>query len=1103
MRTQQWFVCAVLAAAVVLALCGLAAAANPNWPNGPNDNPQLEPPDDPNFPNQWNLFSYIPEQCLPTIRQAEIALGSGVSADRAWQVTTGSPKVVIAILDSGVYFEDPDLVNKYYLNKGELPQPMNGDQLCPNWDCNGSGVFNVQQYANDPRVFDANGNGILDPGDLILIFSDGIDNDHNGYIDDICGWDFFRNTNYPEDETRFGHGTQESEIAAAQTNNGIGGAGVCPNCLLLPVRVGDTFVADANRFAQGVVFATDSGASVISEALGTVNNTPFARAAVEYALSHNVAISASAADENAFHHNYPANYSRTITVNNLLYDLPMPNTTSFMALDARTNWGSKITVDGSSGCCSSCATAVVGGGLGLIYSRAIETGLNPPLTADEVFSIVAASATDVYLPEAAYEWWKYRTLPGWDKYTGHGRFNARAAVDMVTPTTIPPEAYIDSPGWFELVNPASGSAAIVGYVNARRASSFSYKLEAQGGVDPDPSSWTLFGHAENLTAPVHGVLGKIASARLRGTKAVSDDVTGEHAALVRLTVTDSRGNTTEYYHQFFFYSDPDWAPGFPIDLGASGEAPLTMADLAGDGVFALIVAAGDGAIHAFRAGGQEMPGWPQYVDLVAGQDPAGPNYLNSAAYRSGQMPSAWRQGVVGAPAVGDLDGTGEMSVVVGTLGGELYAWRADGELRAGFPVAMDPAHLDPTMRLDTGFFGAPLLTDLEGDGKFDIVAAGMDQYVYAWRGDGSAVAGWPVLCRDPSGNDGARIAATPAAANLFGDGRYEILVGTNEVYGNTGRVYALWPDGNGHAGGPFLPGWPIDVYGYNLNTLPILATGVSTSVTTADFAGDGKDRIVTHAGVAPPVIYDADGSIVHVMCPWIRSPHSGSVEPIMIPLDANVAIADLEGDGRLAIIEAGPGIREGIQLAITGLRIPADMLIGAWTADDGAGLTYFPRILEDNVFLGSSAVADITGDGRPSVIAGSGGYFLHAYNALGVEPAGWPKFTGGWLMGTAVVGDMDGDGLLEVAAATREGGLFVWKTKGRADGDIQWPSYQHDAQHSGNYGWPLPHQAGPDDDDNDDNDNDDDNDDDDNDNDDASPPAPPAAHASGKGGCGC
>ncbi len=190
-------------------------------------------------------------------------------------------RVIIAVLDSGIEWEHPDLVNKHYLNAKELAgcKPAATDTSTDEWDVNGDGVFSIPDYlAADPaygpaKDAEGNKNGIFDPGDLIRTCSDGKDDDANGFTDDISGWDAYRGDNDPYDDTRYGHGTGEAGDSAAEGNNGVGGLGVCPNCTVLNVRVGDSFVVDANEFATGVIFSVDSGASVVQEALGSVNNT--------------------------------------------------------------------------------------------------------------------------------------------------------------------------------------------------------------------------------------------------------------------------------------------------------------------------------------------------------------------------------------------------------------------------------------------------------------------------------------------------------------------------------------------------------------------------------------------------------------------------------------------------------------------------------------------------------------------------------------------------------------------------------------------------------------------------------------------------------------
>ena len=82
-----------------------------------------------------------------------------------------------------------------------------------------------------------NGNGFVDPEDILVEFSDGDDDDHNGYTDDISGWDFYDDQNDPGTvDSAYGHANGQQEQAAAETNNGYRNAGICPKCLLLPIK---------------------------------------------------------------------------------------------------------------------------------------------------------------------------------------------------------------------------------------------------------------------------------------------------------------------------------------------------------------------------------------------------------------------------------------------------------------------------------------------------------------------------------------------------------------------------------------------------------------------------------------------------------------------------------------------------------------------------------------------------------------------------------------------------------------------------------------------------------------------------------------------------
>jgi len=142
-----------------------------------------------------------------------------VKADLVWEQTTGDTTQVIGILDTGVDWNHPDLKNKIWTNPGEIP-----------------------------------GNGI--------------DDDGNGLIDDIRGWDYINNDNNPMDDNS--HGTHVAGIAAAETNNGIGIAGVNWNAKIMPLKVFQSSGrGDAANIAKAIIYATIKGATVINMSFGS------------------------------------------------------------------------------------------------------------------------------------------------------------------------------------------------------------------------------------------------------------------------------------------------------------------------------------------------------------------------------------------------------------------------------------------------------------------------------------------------------------------------------------------------------------------------------------------------------------------------------------------------------------------------------------------------------------------------------------------------------------------------------------------------------------------------------------------------------------------
>jgi MYXO-CTERM domain-containing protein len=1140
-------------------LCALGAAASPllpghaaaGWPPPPNATPTdlADPTNWPNDPGygysatedgQWNLYSFMPT-VSKNVRQAETA--SGMSVDMAWRLTIGDPSVVIAITDSGIKWDEDDLIEKAYLNYKELQnhKPLHADGTScdgagalAGFDCNGDGVFTVSDYKDSPNLTpaasaghplgDRNGNGKLDAGDLILNFSDGIDDDGNGYVDDISGWDFMKDDNDPYDDTRYGHGTGEARDSSAAANNGMGDAGVCPSCRFLPMRAGDSFITDVTSFGKAIAYATDNGARIVQCALGTINMNRFAQSALDYAYENNVLVVTSMADENSRHHNVPSAANHTLPVHAITFDAnSIKNATTFLGFHPCSNFGGQNFLSGSGSGCSSEATGKLSGIAGLVYSAAVKYNLSPQLTPGEAQSLFFMTADDInvpesQLPDAQYKW----SQPGFDQRFGYGRVNANKAVEAIRDKKIPPAVDIVSPTWFSILYKDQASTIDVkGTVSAKRATSFDYVVEWAPGVQPLDGEFKAVAPETKNVPPTMVIGGDTPLATLDLSKIDPthtrdvDSFYGENdtAITVRVRSTAHYGDPVgdvrgELRRTYYVYSDPTLAKGFPIYVGESGETSPKMADIDGDGVKDLIYPTTGGTLHVFKlskTGAAELPGFPYHAlpedGLISpAPTPTTPVYLAAPAYKSGGIdPKSAGEPFMLSPAIADLDGDGKMEIVLATYSGSIYVVGSDGKDRAGWPKRLplvpscthdasqpkvDPC-MDEQTRIARGAFAAPVLADLDGDGKLDIIQAAFDGKVYAFHADGTALDGWPVeihytgkLSAEPEKN---RILTTPAVADFNGDGIPDLLVGSNERLGSGGQAGAIYIiDGRGtKAPATVLPNWPITMTSFQL--FPMVAEGVPNAGIIASF--NGKPHAIMHGNATLPLILPVDPGVqpslaatppnaqpqrpdpndatktLKGIAPAAQfGPLSGAETPnTMFPLFAQPSAGDMDQDGVPDVVASGGSLNLAINLQASGGNsgLRGDNLLAIWSGKTGNMLPAAPMVLEDFTFFNSQAIVDLDNDDYPEVITGSGGYFVHAFNACGQEPKGWPKFTGQWIISTAAVGDLDGDHQMEVALGSRDGWLYVWHTEGKDDGVVEWESFHHDNRNTGNLDTPL------------------------------------------------
>jgi hypothetical protein len=1272
----------MLACASALVLCGAVAgsaqASFPYLPSGGNPNDYstyksgagVVPTD--LGGNDWKFaatrvdpdYATEPKE-LNGVRGAHV-VDASPSATTAWMTTTGRPDVTIAVLDSGIEWDNPgamdDLRFKLRLNRAELPVPQTGGPTrdasaaasCPNgtqnpndaYDVNGDGVFNLRDYACDPRVTASTGPrvgpaGKLTPQDVLIAFSNGDDGDGNGYVDDIAGWDFVDNDNDPYDDVQYGHGTGEARDSSAEANNG-GDTGSCPNCTFIPLRVGDSFVADVNRFAQASIYAVDNNVLVIQEALGTLNNSSLARHAVDYAYDHGVAVMASAADEAAQHHNWPSSMPHVIVTNSVVkYDSTFtPAQKSYVEFNGCTNFASKVTVSIPSSSCSSNAVGLAAGMAGLIYSAAKNAQhagtLDPSpdstcqrpggneclITPNEVRQLMASGrispgnphanapilteqADDINfisgVPEPSCagapsadctdpnrffplanalgtgrpveaittpaETRSYGAHKGFDQYYGYGRVNMVKAVEATGGATMPPEAEITGPEWYEQIDPARPNLDISGYVNAR-GRGYTCVVEVAPGSDPtndaDFTPVTSSNWCDNTTQHAierSGVLAQVNLTALKAKFPSGTDFTGSaptalsntssdgphqnnrparepYGFTVRLRVTTKPSPTTtlmgEDRRNLYLHRDSQLKPGFPKQFASDGASSPALVDLDGDNRNEMVFGTSDGRVHAIKPDGSEAPGFPVHTDAL-------PLHTGGQAFKSGEVPETASFGaILSSLATGDIDHDGAPEVVATDMEGRLYVWSAKGELEwkretnpawSGKPL--QPFHnvrCGTRCRTQHGFIASPVLANLDGsaDGKLDVIAAGMDRHVYAWTANGDAVGGFPVLVIDRDKvtsidpqthvptfktgigdalNQGA-IVDTPAVGDLNGDGKLEIVVGTNEEYsadqdggmnaglssgtigaiGSAGSQVGLSPansrlfairsggDPNGVStknSDVFLPGWPVKIGVLLAELLPVVGEGVTGApvigdVTCASGGGGPKVGAVSDAG--PGYIFNADGSSCYGKASGLDGQQhdktlasdgaglSAQGPKYDTPVLAAVGhpafgVLDPSGATGPSFLAPTAGLIRALDLAFPEYQGGQDFLT-AWNGSTGAFQPGYPVPVNDLQFLTGPSVGNVDALPGDEAVGGTASLDLNAVNAAGQPVSGFPKLSSDWMVTNPVIGsfgtlDTDADAHNVVGAMTRRGTLFAYDTPAPACPLGSWPRFHHDNANSG------------------------------------------------------
>ncbi|HEU5404250.1 MAG TPA: S8 family serine peptidase, partial [Terriglobales bacterium] len=906
------------------------------------------------------------------------------------------------------------------------------------------------------------------------IAGNGIDDDGDGYVDDLHGWNFVSNTNDPFDD--HGHGTHVSGTIAAAGNNGIGVIGVAWHAKIMPVKALDyTGSGYDSALADAIVYAANNGADVISNSWGGYGSSQTIADAVSYAYNMGAVIVAAAGNNGDDARNCtPANLDDVITVaattpNHTLavfsnfgpkIDVAAPGVDILSLRASGTSMGSPVDSFYTRASGTSMATPHVSGAVALILAQ------NPAYSNEQVRQVLRVSAHDL-------------GTSGYDLSFGYGELDTGAAMIISGPL----EAKITT------IQYGSGPLDPISIVGVARGSGFaSYTLEYGAGTAP--TAWTLFASSSVMSSSLLGqfdpssIANGIYTIRLtvyntsgsafvdRSTLSVNtlsilspvpsryptSSTTFKPGKLIPIIGTAVAGGFQKFQVQ--------WAPGLipsgyrttGITLAGGGLTPMVSSQLATWDTSS-ITQAGYYTVRVVVTGNTTSTvtttvylepsllstKWPVWLDqgpyfnsgIVPALNADGSLRLAVTSPNLGATPGAlWIFGIDGSeqknplpsygsfhqPSSADLDGSPGQELVV-----------ADNGVVRVSPEAGPSWTFTPTATVD--FMKHPLVvTDLDGDSTFDTIAIGNNYAshtaeIFAWGSTGQLLGNFPLQVADNNPLSSWYNHMRLLVGDFDGDGKKEIVV----QEGLTSTTYTLrifGKDGTPRS-------W----------STPIL-TGIPFAMIAADLDHNGKLEtiLVSCSGTQATLhVFQPDGS---ERAGW----------PLLLPntnqySQAFLAVGDLNRDGLEEIVFSH-------ETDMYLFNADGTLFSNAWPLHTGT------------MGYGAVVLGDIDADGREEIVTtrndvvytSPGPYYdqkLLAIRSDGTTARSW-QLTGMngydlYAYPLPIIGDFNQDGITDIGVAyevTGPGGLLpgivTFLTTGKTyDASNDWPMLLHDTGNTG------------------------------------------------------
>jgi len=418
-----------------------------------------------------------------------------------------------------------------------------------------------------------------------------------------------------------------------------------------------------------------------------------------------------------------------------------------------------------------------------------------------------------------------------------------------------------------------------------------------------------------------------------------------------------------------------WSRQTALDLNAAGapsscaitnksdiRSSVAIGDLDQNGTLEIVVTTGGSPayhknggvlVYTFNSASpwsfSAVPGWPQPKkdDLGSGSGMRKPD-------------GCW-DGIEGSPVIGDLDGDGDMEVVVSSLDRHIYAWHHNGAMVVGWPI-----HKDNGDNILRGGLSSPALGDIDADGLPEVVVGtnsppwpeGSSQpsdythaTVWAINGDSSNVPGWPVTTNN-------NVYSSPAIGDIDGDGFLEVVVGSGpSVEGGDGKwVYAWNRDGTP------VSGWP-----------KYTAGDVVAPPALGDLDGDGDLEVVIGCG--------REFETSPASCTSLYAWHGNGTNVSGFPMSPgnftqpySPILADYDGDGAMEIMVVDQNV---MGLVI----VNHDGTLSGDTSFNVPSILYNPPLVDD-----------LDDDGKLEIAMGGFAIYIYDTSTDASAARPWPMF---------------------------------------------------------------------------------------------------------------